>query len=146
MTQTDSISVSSDESVDEASHLFKPNTRLIIMLAAVRGVGGVGGVGFLHSRSFFNQKSLEMSPVRHFNKGLQSSRRNPVAIDAPEEGLGRDVADRFDGVSVEGYEIFVHGEAVDDHFAGCAQGADPLLHMSNFLLQSHGEEEEGASR
>lgn len=75
------------------------------------------------------------------------SLRNPVPLNFPQEpSLARSVADRFDGVSVEGMGISTAGAVVDDEFAGCAQGAGPLVNMSDFLLKPPGAREQGASR
>lgn len=84
---------------------------------------------------------------------MPANLRNPVPIDAPESpsSLARSVADRFDGVSVEGTAVHVPPDgAREDMFAGCAQGASPLVNMSDFLLGgdtiAEAEEEKGASR
>lgn len=72
-------------------------------------------------------------------------------MDAPEdpESLARQVADRFDGISVEGTSVLLppgEGPSLKDRFGGCAQGASPLVYMSDFLLQGAGADEQGASR
>lgn len=73
--------------------------------------------------------------------------RNPVPIDAPQDdSLASYIAGRFDGVSVEGKSVFVPAGGAEDGFEGCAQGASPLVNMSDFLLEGAGPEEEGASR
>lgn len=72
-----------------------------------------------------------------------------MPLDAPQESsLARFVADRFDGVSVEGTAVSVPpgGATAEDHFHGCAQGAEPLVNMSNFLLEGAGADERGATR
>lgn len=72
-----------------------------------------------------------------------------MPLDAPQDpSLARFVADRFDGVSVEGTAVSVPpgGAAEEDHFQGCAQGAEPLVNMSNFLLEGAGVDERGATR
>lgn len=70
-----------------------------------------------------------------------------MPLTAPQEpSLARSVADRFDGVSVQGMGVSTAGVAVEDAFAGCAQGASPLVHMSDFLLKPPGADEQGASR
>lgn len=79
---------------------------------------------------------------------MTSSLRNPVPLNAPQDhSFARCVADRFDGVSVEGTAVSVPpGGATEDHFNGCAQGAEPLVNMSNFLLEDAGVDERGATR
>lgn len=82
-----------------------------------------------------------------FNPEIPSALRNPVPLAFPQQpSLARSVAERFDGVSVEGIGVSTAGTAVDDEFAGCAQGAGPLVNMSDFLLKPPTSEEEGASR
>lgn len=102
------------------------------------------------SRNAFDQPSLRLSPGTHFNPSMPQNLRNPVPIDAPESpSLARSVADRFDGVSVDGMAVIVPpgGVGEKDIFAGCAQGASPLVNMSEFLLgMEAGENEKGASR
>ncbi|CAM9094590.1 unnamed protein product, partial [Laminaria digitata] len=101
------------------------------------------------SRNAFDQPSLQLSPRANFNPGMPSSLRNPVPLDAPQDpSLARSVADRFDGVSVEGTAVSVPpgGATGEDHFNGCAQGAEPLVNMSNFLLEGAGVDERGATR
>ncbi|CBJ29591.1 conserved unknown protein [Ectocarpus siliculosus] len=103
------------------------------------------------SRSMFDQPSLLLSPATNFNPGKPSRVRNPVPMDAPEdpESLARQVADRFDGISVEGTSVLLppgEGPSLEDQFGGCAQGASPLVYMSDFLLQGAGADEQGASR
>ncbi|CAM9424100.1 unnamed protein product, partial [Ectocarpus fasciculatus] len=103
------------------------------------------------SRSMFDQPPLLLSPTTHFNPGKPSMVRNPVPMDAPQdpESLARQVADRFDGVSVEGASVLLppgEGPSLEDQFGGCAQGASPLVYMSDFLLQGAGADEQGASR
>lgn len=72
--------------------------------------------------------------------------RNPVPLDAPQdESLARSVADRFDGVSVEGKSVLTPAGGLD-HFERCAKGASPLVNMSDFLMVGAGPEEEGSSR
>lgn len=82
---------------------------------------------------------------------MPSAIRNPVPLDvvAPRdepESLASAVADRFDGVSVEGKSIIVPAGGAEDNFKGCAQGASALVNMSDFLLNAAGPGEEGASR
>lgn len=94
----------------------------------------------------FDQPSLLLSPATQFNLDKPLSMRNPVPLDAPEDdSLARSVADRFDGVSVEGKSVLTPAGELD-HFEGCAQGASPLVNMSNFLMGGAGPEEEGSSR
>lgn len=81
---------------------------------------------------------------------MPSTLRNPVPLDAPSESassFARCVADRFDGVSVEGMAVPVPPYSeVEDRFGGCAQGAAPFLNMSDFLLSGSRPQEHGASR
>lgn len=98
-------------------------------------------------RSFFDQPSLQLSPATQFNPKVPNALRNPVPLTFPQEpSLARSVAERFDGVSVEGIGVSTAGAAVDDGFAGCAQGAGPLVNMSDFLLKPPTSGEQGASR
>lgn len=100
-----------------------------------------------HRRTFFDQPSLDLSPAVHFNMHIPSELRNPVPLSSPqEESLARAIADRFDGVSVEGTRVSTAGVKIEDGFGGCAQGAGPLVNMSDFLLMAPGAEEQGASR
>lgn len=70
-----------------------------------------------------------------------------MPLDAPEEaGFAHAVAERFDGVSVQGTGISTSGIVTEDKFNGCAQGAVPLVNMSDFLLGQVGQGEKGASR
>ncbi|CAM9341769.1 unnamed protein product, partial [Choristocarpus tenellus] len=98
-----------------------------------------------YSKGAFDQPELVLSPAENFNPRTPPSMRNPVPMDAPDTpGLARSLADRFDGVSVDGLAVpTAGGRGVEDQFAGCAQGADPLVNMSNFLL---GEEGGSATR
>lgn len=94
----------------------------------------------------FDQPPLLLSPGTHFNPEKPSSMRNPIPLDAPQdESLARYVADRFDGVSVEGKSVLTPAGGLD-HFDGCAQGASPLVNLSDFLMDGAGAEEQGSSR
>lgn len=99
----------------------------------------------------FDQPSLLLSPATNFNPEKPAGVRNPVPMDVPQdpESLARQVADRFDGVSVEGTSVLLppgQDPSLEDQFRGCAQGASPLVYMSDFLLQGAGTDEQGASR
>lgn len=101
------------------------------------------------SRNVFDQPSLLLSPGTHFNPRKPPTTRNPVPIDVPRgepESLASAIADRFDGVSVDGKSVFIPVGGAEDHFEGCAQGASGLVNMSDFLLDAAGPEEQGASR
>lgn len=104
------------------------------------------------SRNAFDQPSMLLSPSTHFNPEKPSRIRNPVPVAVPrddEESLSWKVVDRFNGVSIEGTSILTPppgSSSPDERFAGCAQGASPLVNMSDFLLERAGVEEEGASR
>lgn len=101
------------------------------------------------SRNAFDQPSLLLSAGTHFNPGKPSTVRNPVPLDAPRDepdSLASAVADRFDGVSVDGKSVMIPVGGAEDNFKGCAQGAPALVNMSDFLLDGAGPGEQGASR
>ncbi|CAM9759620.1 unnamed protein product, partial [Discosporangium mesarthrocarpum] len=116
----------------------------------------LGLVLLQYSKGAFNQPDLVLSPATNFNPGKPPKERNPVPMDAPAvPGLAHFISERFDGVHVDGIAVPAKPVAtggaggLTDQFDGCAQGASPLVNMSNFLLGGGGKDagnSGGASR
>jgi ATP-binding cassette subfamily A (ABC1) protein 3 len=101
------------------------------------------GLGLLQLQPDENLPDLRLTP-NFQNPDLPKQQRNPVPMNAMSS-LGAAIQSRFNNDDIPGYAVPM--EPTPDRFEGCAQGAEPLHELSNYLIESEGDHDEhGASR
>ena len=106
------------------------------------------GLSLLLLKPDFNQPDLVLSPS-HYNTDFDNEQQNfvPFGSEASDYGISVAMMRQFRGSSVDGVE----GSAVPltpsevDNFMGCAQGASVLNDMSQFLINTQNQYNEGGS-
>jgi ATP-binding cassette subfamily A (ABC1) protein 3 len=118
----------------------KRDTRMIICQLILPVILIILGLSLLLIRPDLNQPDFVLSPAK-FNPDFNSLKQNfvPYQVNSACD-TGVKMMERFNGNSEDG--IFGVGIPISDFvdsgdpFAGCAQGANPLYNMSQYLLNT----------